>query len=256
MAKAGSTCVALIGHVTKEGTVAGPRTLEHLVDAVIYLEGERMGTTRLLRAAKNRYGSTDEVGVLEMRSDGLVEVADASRFFLESEQPPVAGTAITIALEGTRPLAVEIQALVAPAGYGSPRRATTGIDVNRVLMLIAVLARHAGLNLTGHDVYVNVAGGLRIDEPAADLAVAAALASSLRERPVREGTVLAGELSLSGRLRPAARAERRLTEATRLGFDRMVTGPERGASASSRPPGRLVAAGDLREALRQALIEE
>jgi DNA repair protein RadA/Sms len=123
-------------------------------------------------------------------------------------------------------------------------------------MLIAVLARHAGLNLTGHDVYVNVAGGLRIDEPAADLAVAAALASSLRERPVREGTVLAGELSLSGRLRPAARAERRLTEATRLGFDRMVTGPERGASASARSPGRLVAAGDLREALRQALVED
>lgn len=255
VAKAGSTCVALIGHVTKEGTVAGPRTLEHLVDAVIYLEGERMGTTRLLRAAKNRYGSTDEVGVLEMRGDGLVEVADASRFFLESEQPPVAGSAITITLEGTRPLAVEIQALVAPAGYGSPRRATTGIDVNRVLMLIAVLARHAGLNLTGHDVYVNVAGGLRIEEPAADLAVAVALASSLRERAVREGTVLAGELSLSGRLRPAARAERRLAEATRLGFDRMVTGPERGTPARAAG-GHLVTAADLREALRQALIED
>jgi DNA repair protein RadA/Sms len=254
VAKAGATCVALIGHVTKEGTVAGPRTLEHLVDAVIYLEGERMGTTRLLRAAKNRYGSTDEVGVLEMRGDGLVEVADASRFFLESEQPPVAGSAITIALEGTRPLAVEIQALVAPAGYGSPRRATTGIDVNRVLMLIAVLARHAGLNLTGHDVYVNVAGGLRIDEPAADLAVATALASSLRERPVREGTVLAGELSLSGRVRSAARSERRMAEAARLGFERMVTGPERGGSHGAA--GRIVAAADLREALRQALIEE
>jgi DNA repair protein RadA/Sms len=254
VAKAGATCVALIGHVTKEGTVAGPRTLEHLVDAVIYLEGERMGTTRLLRAAKNRYGSTDEVGVLEMRSDGLVEVADASRFFLESDQPPVAGSAITIALEGTRPLAVEIQALVAPAGYGSPRRATTGIDVNRVLMLIAVLARHAGLNLTGHDVYVNVAGGLRIEEPAADLAVAAALASSLRERPVREGTVLAGELSLSGRLRPAARAERRMAEAARLGFDRMVTGPERDAGQASRG-GRIVSAADLRDALRQSLVE-
>jgi DNA repair protein RadA/Sms len=254
VAKAGATCVALIGHVTKEGTVAGPRTLEHLVDAVIYLEGERMGTTRLLRAAKNRYGSTDEVGVLEMRSDGLVEVADASRFFLESEQPPVAGSAITIALEGTRPLAVEIQALVAPAGYGSPRRATTGIDVNRVLMLIAVLARHAGLNLTGHDVYVNVAGGLRIDEPAADLAVATALASSLRERPVREGTVLAGELSLSGRLRPASRVERRMAEAARLGFDRMVTGPERGTAGGRRSPGQLVPAADLREALHEALV--
>jgi len=255
VAKAGATCVALVGHVTKEGTVAGPRTLEHLVDAVIYLEGERIGTTRLLRAAKNRYGSTDEVGVLEMRGDGLVEVADASRFFLESEQPPVAGTAITIALEGARPLAVEIQALVAPAGYGSPRRATTGIDVNRVLMLIAVLARHAGLNLTGHDVYVNVAGGLRIDEPAADLAVAAALASSLRERPVREGTVLAGELSLSGRVRPASRGERRMAEAARLGFDRMVTGPDRGGPGASRGERRVVAASDVREALREALVE-
>ena len=210
IAKAGDTAIALVGHVTKEGTVAGPRTLEHLVDAVIYLEGERLGSTRLVRAAKNRFGSTDEVGVLEMRGDGLAEVPDASRFFLESEQPPVAGSAITIALEGTRPLAVEIQALVAPSGYGSPRRATTGVDVNRVLMLIAVLARHAGLNLTGHDVYVNVAGGLRIEEPAADLAVAMALASSLRERPVQSGTVLAGELSLAGRLRPAMRADRRL----------------------------------------------
>jgi DNA repair protein RadA/Sms len=255
VAKAGSTCVALVGHVTKEGTVAGPRTLEHLVDAVIYLEGERLGATRLLRAAKNRFGSTDEVGVLEMRGDGLVEVPDASRFFLESEQPPVAGSAVTIALEGTRPLAVEIQALVAPAGGGSPRRATTGIDVSRVLMLIAVLARHAGLNLTGHDVYVNVAGGLRIDEPAADLAVAAALASSLRERPVRAGTVLAGELSLAGRLRPATRPERRLAEARRLGFERLVTGPARGDGPGSPGPAGLVTAGDVRGALAQALEE-
>ncbi len=255
VAKGGPSCVALVGHVTKEGTVAGPRTLEHLVDAVIYLEGERLGSTRLLRAAKNRFGSTDEVGVLEMRGDGLVEVPDASRFFLESSQPPVAGSAVTIALEGTRPLAVEIQALVAPAGYGSPRRATTGIDTNRVLMLIAVLARHAGLNLTGHDVYVNVAGGLRIEEPAADLAVAAALASSLRERAVRSGTVLAGELALSGRLRAASRAERRLAEARRLGFDRLVTGPMRdldGGRGGSDRTG-VEAAVDLRAALALAL---
>jgi len=249
-AKGGGTCVALVGHVTKEGTVAGPRTLEHLVDAVIYLEGERLGTTRLLRAAKNRFGSTDEVGVLEMRGDGLSEVADASRFFLESDETPTAGAAITIALEGTRPLAVEIQALCAPAGYGSPRRATTGVDANRVLMLIAVLARHAGLNLTGHDVYVNVAGGLRIDEPAADLAIAMALASSLRERPVRAATVLAGEVALSGRLRAAARAERRLLEASRLGFERLVTGPARGGEG--QPPG-LVVARDIRDAVGIAL---
>lgn len=251
-AKRTGTCVALVGHVTKEGTVAGPRTLEHLVDAVIYLEGERLGTTRLLRAAKNRFGSTDEVGVLEMRSDGLVEVADASRFFIESDEVPTAGSAVTIALEGTRPLAVEIQALSAPSAYGSPRRATTGIEVNRVLMLIAVLARHAGLNLTGHDVYVNVAGGLHIDEPAADLAVATALASSLRERPVRAATVLAGEVALSGRLRGAARAERRLLEARRLGFERLVSGPSRGASEGSATSG-LVVARDIREALGIAL---
>jgi len=255
LAKSGSTCVALVGHVTKEGTVAGPRTLEHLVDAVIYLEGERLGSTRLVRAAKNRFGSTDEVGVLEMRGDGLVEVADASRFFLESEQPPVAGSAVTIALEGSRPLAVEIQALVAPAGAGSPRRATTGIDVNRVLMLIAVLARHAGLNLTGHDVYVNVAGGLRIEEPASDLAVAAALASSLRERPVRSGTVLAGELSLSGRLRPAGHADRRLGEARRIGFERLVTGPLREHGRAQKSPEGLLSAPDVRQALALALAE-
>ncbi|HSM38914.1 MAG TPA: DNA repair protein RadA [Candidatus Limnocylindrales bacterium] len=251
VAKAGRTCVALVGHVTKEGTVAGPRTLEHLVDAVVYLEGERLGSTRLVRAAKNRFGSTDEVGVLEMRGDGLIEVADASRFFLESEQPPVAGTAVTIALEGSRPLAVEIQALVAPSGAGSPRRATTGIDVNRVLMLIAVLARHAGVNLTGHDVYVNVAGGLRIEEPSADLAVAAALASSLRERPVLSGTVLAGELSLAGRVRHAGRAERRLAEARRIGFDRLVTGPVRDSAAAGGA--EMVEAIDLRTALALAL---
>jgi DNA repair protein RadA/Sms len=251
VAKAGQTCVALVGHVTKEGTVAGPRTLEHLVDAVIYLEGERLGSTRLLRAAKNRFGSTDEVGVLEMRGDGLQEVEDASRFFLESDESPTAGSAVTIALEGTRPLAVEIQALSAPAAYGSPRRATTGIDQNRVLMLIAVLARHAGVNLTSHDVYVNVAGGLRIDEPAADLAIAAALASSLRDRPVTSATVLAAEVALSGRLRQAVRADRRLLEASRLGFGRLVTGVARG---SSSPDGDgMVVARDIREALEIVL---
>jgi DNA repair protein RadA/Sms len=250
-AKVGGTCIALVGHVTKEGTVAGPRTLEHLVDAVIYLEGERLGQTRLLRAAKNRFGSTDEVGVLEMRGDGLVAVDDPSRFFMESDDTPSVGSAITIALEGTRPLAVEIQALSATAGYGSPRRATTGIEVNRVLMIVAVLARHAGVNLTAHDVYVNVAGGMRIDEPAADLAVAVALASSHRERAVRPATVLAGEVALSGRLRAAARADRRLLEASRLGFDRLVTGPARGSAGPAG--GGLVIARDVREALEVAL---
>ena len=253
-ARAGASCVALVGHVTKEGTVAGPRTLEHLVDAVVYLEGERLGSTRLLRAAKNRFGSTDEVGVLEMRGDGLAEVLDASRFFLESEQPPVAGGAVTVALEGSRPLLVEIQALVAPVGYGSPRRAVNGIELNRVLMLIAVLARHAGLNLTGHDVYVNVAGGLRIEEPGVDLAVAAALASSLRGVPVRPATALAGELSLSGRLRAATRLEARAAEASRLGFSRLVTGPAAARQPASSSDGLEVCrAADIRAALEVAL---
>ncbi len=252
-AKTSDAAVALVGHVTKEGTVAGPRTLEHLVDAVIYLEGERLGMTRLLRAAKNRFGSTDEVGVLEMRGDGLAEVADASRFFIESDEAPTAGAAVTIALEGTRPLAVEIQALSAPTSYGSPRRATTGVDVNRVHMLIAVLARHAGLNLSGHDVYVNVAGGLRIDEPAADLAIATALASSLRDRPVRPGTALAGEIALSGRLRGVTRAERRLVEARRLGFGQLVTGPSRGGTTER--DGGLVVAREIREALGVVLAD-
>jgi DNA repair protein RadA/Sms len=188
-----------------------------------------------------------------MRGDGLAEVADASRFFLESDESPSAGAAVTIALEGTRPLAVEVQALSATTSYGSPRRATTGVDVNRVHMLIAVLARHAGLNLSGHDVYVNVAGGLRIDEPAADLAIATALASSIRDRPVRSGIVLAGEVALSGRLRAAARAERRLVEARRLGFERLVTGVARGGVQERG--GGLVAARDVREALTTALSD-
>jgi DNA repair protein RadA/Sms len=253
VAKSGQAAVALVGHVTKDGTVAGPRTLEHLVDAVIYVEGERLGSTRLIRAAKNRYGSTEEVGVLEMRGDGLAEVPDVARFFLETESPPTAGSAVTIAIEGSRPLAVEIQALVAPVSYGHPRRATAGVDVNRVLMLIAVLGRHAGVNLANHDVYVNVAGGLRVDEPAADLALAAALASSLRERPVREGTALVGEISLAGRVRPATRLDRRAAEAARLGFGRLIGAAERrGGSGDGANVVRVI---DLRSALLEALAE-
>ena len=253
-ARAGSTCVVLVGHVTKEGTVAGPRTLEHLVDAVIYLEGERLGSLRVVRAAKNRFGSTEEIGVLEMRGDGLVEVRDASRLFLESAQAPVAGAAVAVAIEGSRPLLVEIQALVAPGGYGTPRRAVNGIELSRVLMLIAVLARHAGLNLTGHDVYVNVAGGLHIEEPAVDLAAAVALASSLRGVPVERGTALAGELSLSGRLRAASRLELRLAEAGRLGFSRLVSGHSGERSSPLAGQGaECVGAPDIRSALSMAL---
>ena len=253
VAKAGSTCIALVGHVTKEGTVAGPRTLEHLVDAVLYLEGERLGATRLLRAAKNRFGSTDEVGVLEMRGDGLVEVADASRFFLESEQPPVAGSAVTIALEGTRPLAVEIQALVAPAGYGLAAPRHDRDRTNRLLMLIAVLARHAGLNLTGHDVYVNVAGGLRIDESGRR---PGRRGGAGLEPPRAAGARRPGDRRRGGAVRPAPRRrharERRLAEARRLGFDAAADRARRVAHRRSPAVGTAT---DMREALRIALVE-
>ena len=209
-------------------------------------------STRLLRAAKNRFGSTDEVGVLEMRGDGLAEVDDASRFFLESDEAPTAGSAVTIALEGTRPLAVEIQALSAAASYGSPRRATTGIDVNRVLMLIAVLARHAGLNLSGHDVYVNVAGGLRIDEPAADLAdrhrarVEPARASgSAGHRPRRRGCAVGA---------PARRGARRASACSRRhGSDSTASSPAVARSAAAVPTAGPRRGADIREALEATL---
>src|SRR5207344_1751829 len=212
-------CVAtiLVGHVTKDGSVAGPRVLEHLVDCVLQFEGDRYHAHRVLRAAKNRFGSTNELGVFEMTGTGLVGVPDPSELFGRSEAGEI-GAAVACALEGTRPILLEIQALVSPTGLAMPRRVGTGVDPKRLAMIVAVLSRHAGVPLGSADVFVNVAGGLRIDEPGADLAIALAIASAQKGTPVREGIAVFGEIGLTGRLRTAAQSERRLEECAKLGI--------------------------------------
>jgi DNA repair protein RadA/Sms len=221
-AKSEGVAVVLVGHVTKDGSIAGPKTMEHLVDAVVSLEGERYAALRLVRATKNRFGSTDEVGVFEMAGTGLLEVRDPARAFLAEHAEPAPGSVVAPVLEGSRPLLVEVQALVAPAGYGTPARKASGIDPNRLGLLVAVLGRRAGIGLSGHDVYANLAGGLTVGEPGLDLPLAMALASSLRDRPIQPGTVVIGEVGLLGELRPVAGLERRLREAARLGFGRAI----------------------------------
>jgi DNA repair protein RadA/Sms len=216
VAKEQGVATILVGHVTKDGSVAGPRVLEHLVDCVLQFEGDRYHAHRILRAVKNRFGSTNELGVFEMTGAGLVGVPDPSELFGRTEAGEV-GAAVACALEGTRPLLLEIQALVAPTDLAMPRRVGTGVDPKRLAMIVAVLSRHAGVPLGSADVFVNVAGGVRIDEPGADLAVALAIASAASGRPVREGWAAFGELGLTGRLRPAAQAERRLEECAKLG---------------------------------------
>ncbi len=251
--------VVLVGHVTKDGSLAGPKTLEHLVDAVLTLEGDRGVGMRLLRATKNRFGSTEEVGVFAMGEDGLREVADPARAFLADAGPSAPGSAIAATLEGSRPLLVEVQALVSPASYGMPRRTASGLDQNRLALLLAVLARRAGVSLASHDVYASVAGGLAIEEPALDLPLALALASSLRDRPVLERTVAAGEIGLLGELRPVAGLAWRLREAERLGFERAIV-PASGRSSDPVPERvgglRVLACRSLREAVSLALAAE
>ena len=222
LAKSESIAVVLVGHVTKDGSLAGPKTLEHLVDAVLSLEGERFSPLRIVRASKNRFGSTEEVGVFEMGAAGLAELEDPARAFLAEGDRAAPGSVVAPTLEGSRPILVEVQALVAPGPIGTPRRTASGVDPNRVALLIAVLGRRAGIGLAGHDVYVNLAGGLTVEEPALDLPIALALASSLRDRPVAAGTVAIGEIGLLGELRPVPGLDRRLREATRLGFSRAI----------------------------------
>jgi DNA repair protein RadA/Sms len=254
LAKGEGIAVIVVGHVTKEGSLAGPKTLEHLVDVVLDLEGERFASLRLLRAPKNRYGSTEEVGVFEMGEGGLGEIADPGRAFLADHDGPAPGSVVAPSLEGSRPLLVEVQALVTPAGAGSPRRQARGIDPSRVALLVAVLGRRAGIGLTSHDVHVNLAGGLSLDEPGLDLPLAIALASSLRDRPVVPGTVAIGEIGLLGELRTVSGLDRRLREAARLGFDRAIVPPPGRRAALPTVPGlELLPAGSLREAIGRAL---
>ncbi|MAG96665.1 MAG: DNA repair protein RadA [Alphaproteobacteria bacterium] len=221
-AKQSGATVLLVGHVTKEGQIAGPRVLEHMVDTVLYFEGERGHQFRILRAVKNRFGPSDEIGVFEMTDRGLAEVANPSALFLSDRERPVSGTAVFAGIEGTRPVLVEIQALVAPSSLATPRRAVVGWDSGRLAMVMAVLDARCGLTLGGRDVYLNVAGGLRISEPGADLAVAAALVSALTGVPAPEGAVVFGEIGLSGEIRAVSQADLRLKEAAKLGFTRAL----------------------------------
>jgi len=220
LAKSTQVPVFLVGHVNKEGAIAGPRVLEHIVDTVLYLEGERHQSFRILRSQKNRFGSTDELGIFEMLDSGMREVLDPSRAFLEDRSLQEVGNVVHVALEGTRPLLVELQSLVTDAAYGTPRRSVTGIDLNRLHMLAAVLEKRAGVSLGGRDIFVNVAGGVKLTEPAADLATALAIASNANNQPAGRDVVALGELGLSGEVRRVAQLERRLLEAHRLGFSR------------------------------------
>lgn len=231
-AKETGTTLLLVGHVTKEGQIAGPRVLEHMVDTVLYFEGDRGHQFRILRAVKNRFGPTDEIGVFEMNQEGLVEVENPSALFLSQRQDDVAGSAVLAALEGSRPVLVEVQALVAPTGFSTPRRAVIGWDQGRLAMITAVLEARCGLQLSGCDIYLNIAGGLRISEPAADLAVAAALISSLTDVSIPAEMVLFGEVGLAGEIRPVAQPDLRLKEASKLGFTQAIT-PLRQAKKSS-----------------------
>lgn len=238
IAKRTGTCVFFVGHVTKDGQIAGPRVLEHMVDTVLYFEGDRGHHFRILRTVKNRFGATDEIGVFEMNQSGLTEVQNPSALFLSQRQTDVTGSAVFAGLEGTRPLLVEVQALVAPAPYGTPRRAVIGWDTNRLAMILAVLEARCGLVFSGSEVYLNMAGGIRISEPAADMAVAAALISALQGSPIPGDMVFFGEIGLSGELRPVAQPELRLKEAEKLGFkDAYIAERVSGAKKTKLPDG-------------------
>jgi DNA repair protein RadA/Sms len=255
IAKSSGMAVFLIGHVTKEGTIAGPRVLEHIVDTVLYLEGDRFQSYRLLRSVKNRFGATSEVGVFEMRERGLVEITNPSEAFLAERMINSPGSAIAVTMEGTRPILVEIQGLTSPTVFGNPRRTPNGVDMNRLLLTVAVLTRRVGVRLGEQDVFVNVVGGIKVTEPAADLAAAAALASSVRDQPVRADTVLIGEIGLSGELRMVGQMPARLREAAKLGFKTAIV-PHRLRKAEPWPDGiEVLETRSLRQALEAALVQ-
>ncbi len=256
LAKTSGMAVFLVGHVTKEGVIAGPRVLEHIVDTVLYLEGDRFQTYRLLRSVKNRFGATAEVGVFEMRERGMVEVTNPSEAFLAERMVNAPGSAIAVTMEGTRPLLVEMQGLTSPSNLGNPRRTPNGVDFNRLLLITAVLTRRLGIRLAEQDVFVNVIGGLQVGEPAADLAIAAAIASSMKDAAVKADTVLIGEVGLSGELRWVGQMNARLREAQKLGFKTAII-PRRLRQGEALPDGiELKEARSLREALGWAILAE
>ena len=254
VAKGHGVPVFLIGHVTKAGAIAGPRVLEHIVDTVLYLEGDRFHAYRLLRCVKNRFGASSEVGVFEMTDVGMTEVANPSEAFLAERLLNAAGSSIAVTLEGTRPLLVEIQALSSTTSFGNPRRTANGIDFNRLLLLIAVLSKRVGVRLSDQDVFVNVVGGLRVGEPAADLAVACAIVSSFRDIPVAGDLAIVGEVGLSGELRAVSQLETRLNEAAKLGFTRCLVPQSRQLDRIRLPGLEILSARSLAQMLEMALV--
>ncbi|MCA1958113.1 MAG: DNA repair protein RadA [Nitrospira sp.] len=252
-AKRAGVPVFIIGHVTKEGAIAGPRLLEHIVDTVLYFEGDRGHSYRILRAVKNRFGSTNEIGVFEMKDAGLEEVGNPSELFLAERPHRSTGSVVVSSLEGSRPILVELQALVSSTGYAMPKRVANGVDLNRVSLLLAVMEKRLGVHLSGQDVYVNVVGGLRIDEPATDLGIVAAVTSSLREIPVEPGLLILGEVGLGGEVRAISQAELRIREAAKMGFKRCLL-PERNLMKLDAIDGmELIGIQDVREALNVVL---
>ncbi|WP_447972683.1 DNA repair protein RadA [Nitrospira sp. Kam-Ns4a] len=249
LAKRSGVPVFIIGHVTKEGAIAGPRLLEHIVDTVLYFEGDKGHSFRILRAVKNRFGSTNEIGVFEMKDTGLDEVGNPSELFLAERPGRSAGSVVVSSVEGTRPILVELQALVSPTGYPMARRVANGVELNRVALLVAVMEKRLGVHLSGQDVYVNVVGGIQIDEPAIDLGIVAAVLSSLRDQPIDSGTVVFGEIGLGGEVRAISQAELRLREAAKMGFRRCVL-PERNLAKLDPVTGLdVVGVRDIRQAL-------
>jgi DNA repair protein RadA/Sms len=253
LAKTKGIAIFIVGHVTKEGAIAGPRILEHMVDTVLYFEGERHHTYRILRAVKNRFGSTNEIGIFEMRESGLLEVENPSEVFLEERSSGVAGSTVVASMEGTRPVLVEIQALISPTSFGNPRRMATGIDHNRVSLLMAVLEKRVGLLLQNQDAYLKVAGGVKLDEPAIDLAIAVSIASSFRDEATNPYDVIIGEVGLTGEVRRVSRIEQRVQEAVKLGFNRIII-PKNNLGGWNVPKGvEIIGVSHVAEALEYAL---
>lgn len=253
IAKSNGIPIFIVGHVTKEGSIAGPRLLEHMVDAVLYFEGERHHTFRILRSVKNRFGSTHEMGIFEMKEEGLREVENPSEIFLEERSQGAAGSTVVASMEGSRPMLVEIQALISPTSYGNPRRMATGLDHNRVPLLMAVLEKRVGMLLQNQDAYVKVAGGVKLDEPAIDLAVAVSIASSFQDRPSKADDILIGEVGLTGEIRRVARIEQRVQEAAKLGFKRAIV-PKKNLTGWTLPDDiEIIGVNSVQEALRETL---
>lgn len=253
LAKETGSAIFIVGHVTKEGSLAGPKLLEHMVDCVLYFEGERYYSYRLLRAVKNRFGSTNEIGIFEMRDKGLAEVDSPSKYLLSGKPSGTPGSAVVCILEGTRPLLVEVQALVSKSGFTLPRRQTSGIDYNRAVLLTAVLEKKLGFVLAQQDIFVNVAGGIKINEPGADLAIVLAIASSFKNRPVAENTVIIGEVGLAGEVRAVNHMEKRIKEAAKLGFSRAIIPSENAAEISNIAEIKIDGVKNIREAVETGL---